>query len=67
MNFTVGCFTAILIVVVVALIFIFEPLIIIWCLNQLFYLPIIVNFNTWFSVLFLQCALFGGIRVNWRR
>jgi len=67
MNFSIGCIMAILIAFIVIVVVIFEPIIIIWSFNQLFYLHIITGFNTWFAVFFLQGVLFGGIKfpVNW--
>ncbi len=67
MKWEIGCVMFILWAVIVAFIFVFEPLVMIWCLNQLFDLGIGSEFKDWLAVFLLQSVLFGGVRVNWRK
>ena len=64
MNWEMGCVMFIMWCVIVAFVFVFEPLILIWCLNQLFNLGIMSSFKDWVAVWFLQGILFGSTYFN---
>lgn len=66
MDFLSGCAAVIFIAGAVIIVIIFEPLIAIWCLNQLFNLGINNGLKEWASFLFLQGVFVGSIKLSTR-